>query len=282
MSKNKVTLKPNTSQNVPFTIDVPKTASAGESNGCIVIQDAQQTPVQQGNGITLSFRTALRVAVTIPGKIKKGLSFTNLVVNKLENDTLRLSVGLHNNGNVSLDSSLDVRVKSIFGTTIQKSGGEYPVLANSEAAFNFEVPEAFWGGWYVATAAAKYDPDTASSLGEKGSTRTINSESVRFYVTPKPGAIFIELTALVAVLGAAAFVTFKRLQSNRLRRSSETFEVEKGDTLQSIASEQYVSWKAIVKLNKLKAPYHIEPGQKLLVPASRPKKPKRSSKNYRS
>ncbi len=271
LSKSQVTLKPGTSENVPFTISAPKTASAGESNGCIVIQDAQQTPVQQGNGITLSFRTALRVAVTVPGEITKGLGFTNLVVNQLENDLVRLSAGLKNTGNVSLDANLDVRLKSLFGTTVQKTGGQYPVLANSEAAFNFEVPQSFWGGWYVAEAVASFNPDTASSLGESGSTKTIQSEPVRFFVRPKPAALLIEAMAIMALAGLVAFVVIRKLRTKRMRLSGQSFEVEKGDTIQSIANDQGVSWKAIAKLNRLRPPYHLEPGRVLLVPQGQAK-----------
>jgi LysM repeat protein len=44
--------------------------------------------------------------------------------------------------------------------------------------------------------------------------------------------------------------------------------VEKGDTLQGVAKDFDASWKTIAKLNKLKAPYHIEVGQKLKIPAT--------------
>jgi hypothetical protein len=266
LSKDRVSLQPDSSEDVPFTVNVPATASAGESNGCIVVQDAQQTPVQQGNGITLSFRTALRVAITVPGEITKGLSFTNLVVNKLDNDMLRLSVGLRNTGNVSLDTELDVRVKSIFGTTLQKTGGEYPVLANSEAAFNFEVPQLFWGGLYVAEAVAVFNQDADSSLGETGSTKAIDSQEVRFFVKPKPAALLIELAVLSLVVGLAAFLLIRKANTKRLHARSQTVVVEKGDTIQTIANQFGVSWKTIVKLNKLKPPYHVVPGKRIKVP----------------
>jgi LysM repeat protein len=266
LAKQEVTLKPNSSENVGFVLNVPKTASAGESNGCIVIQDAQQVPVQQGDGITLSFRTALRVAVTVPGKITKGLSFTNLVVTNPQPGTLRMTTGLKNGGNVSLDTNLDVRVKTLFGTTAQRAGGQYPVLANSEASFNFEVPKSFWGGWYMAQAKASFNPDLASSLGEAGSTKTINSQAVRFFIAPKPLALAIELVGLALIAGATLYILRLRRKLRKLHASSKVFVVEKGDTLQSLAEEYHVSWKDIARLNKLKPPYHLKPKDRIKIP----------------
>ena len=66
LSQPTVTIGPKMTQNVPFTIQVPDNASPGEQNGCIALEDAGQTPVNQGNGIALSFRSAIRVAVTVP------------------------------------------------------------------------------------------------------------------------------------------------------------------------------------------------------------------------
>jgi hypothetical protein len=266
LSKSQVTLQPNTNQNVDFTIRAPKNASAGESNGCIVVQDAQQVPVQQGNGITLSFRTALRVAVTIPGEITKGLNFTNLVVSKQQNSVLRLTVGLHNTGNVSLDTNLDVRVKSVLGTTVQKAGGQYPVLANSDAALNFEVSESFWGGWYTAQATGTFNSDPTSSLGEASTSKTIKSTSVRFFVKPKPMAMLIEAILLLLVVGLVVWWIKRRLKNSRLHARSQIFVVEKGDTIQTIANDNNVSWRDIARINRLKPPYHLTPGKRIKVP----------------
>jgi hypothetical protein len=73
LDKDEVTLAPKTSEVVTFTINVPENAIVGESNGCIVIQDKEQTNLSStgSSAITISTRSAIRVLVQIQGDIKK-------------------------------------------------------------------------------------------------------------------------------------------------------------------------------------------------------------------
>lgn len=70
-SQNSVTLDAHQKATVAFTITVPASASVGEQNGCVVLQEVKAPTVQ--GGIGLSFRTAIRVAILVPGEIVKKL-----------------------------------------------------------------------------------------------------------------------------------------------------------------------------------------------------------------
>src|SRR3989339_570136 len=72
LEKSEVTLEPGTSELVPFTITVPKNAGIGEHNGCIVMQEKKEK-ADGKSGVSLSFRTGLRVAITIPGELERKL-----------------------------------------------------------------------------------------------------------------------------------------------------------------------------------------------------------------
>lgn len=269
LAQDKVTLKPNSKQKVGFTLRVPDKAPPGEQNGCIVIQDATSPPVDQGNGIKLSFRSAIRVAVTVPGKITKDLDFTGFSVTKLEDDSLRMSVGLRNNGNVSLDTDVRTKLKTLFGNTVRSAGGEFPVLSESEAKFNFEVDKIFWGGWYKARASAEYNSNTSESIGQGSSNETIYSDETVIFVAPQPLALAVELLILFALLGSIAFFILRRRHYRKLYAKAASYTVKRGDTINSIAKAHKANWKKIAKLNNLKAPYTIEPGSKLKIPASK-------------
>jgi nucleoid-associated protein YgaU len=272
LEKDRVTLGPNSSTIVPFMINAPSTASAGEHNGCIVIQDAEQAPADTGNGIALSFRTAIRVAITIPGEITKELSFTGVSSRRLDNGLIRLSAALKNNGNVSLDSDVHLSIKSFFGQTVRSAGGEFPILARSDAAFNFEVKKPFWGGWYTVVATATYNADKDQSLGQAGEKKTITSTGHRIFVAPEPQALLIELLALALLISALLFATMRKRFHAKALASSKTYKVKAGDTLQTIAKKHNVSWKRIARLNRLRAPYHVEANQELKIPANQRKK----------
>lgn len=266
LAKNEVTVAPNSFQNVSFTVNVPQSASAGESNGCIVVQDAQRSATSENGGITLSFRTAIRVAITIPGEISKNLAFTGLTIKPIENQKLRLSAGLKNNGNVSLDSDLRVVVQTLFGSPLKTAGGVFPVLARSEASFNFEVDEPFWGGWYVVSAAATYNADADKSIGQSGTTQTITSSQATIFVAPHPAAALVMLGVVVAIISTTTAIVLRKRHYTQLHRKATTYTVNHGDTLQTIAQKRNLSWQSIAAINKLKAPYHLEAGQQLKIP----------------
>lgn len=267
LSNDRVTVGPNSTKKVDFKVSVPKDAAPGEQNACIVIQDANSAPVDQGNGINLSFRSAIRVAITIPGEITKGLDFTGFSVEKLNDDRLRMSASLRNNGNVSLDSNVTAKLKTLFGGTVRSAGGDFPVLAGSEAKFNFEVDKVFWGGWYKAQASAEYNSDTSQAIGEGQNNQKIDSKEVIIFVPPQPAALAIEVAVLVVAMSAVAYFLLRRRYYQQLSARSKNYTVKKGDTINSVAKSSGISWKRLAKLNGLKAPYTLKQGDKIKVPS---------------
>lgn len=82
LSKTEVTLDPGTNQIVPFTITVPKNAGVGEHNGCILIQEKKDAPKDEQAGMSLSVRTGIRVAITIPGELQRKLEIAGFSLEK--------------------------------------------------------------------------------------------------------------------------------------------------------------------------------------------------------
>lgn len=273
LNKQSVTLSPSKTETIPFTVSVPKDTPAGEHNACIAIQEANQTPQSAGNGIALSFRSAIRVAITVEGDVKKGLILTSLDTHLGKDDKRIVTVSLKNNGNVSLDTYIDVRIKSIFGTTTRQTGGEYPVLAGSDSELNFETTDPFWGGFYFLDAKASYNDDPKASLGDKN--KAAHERMSRLIVTaPRPLALVIEL-GLVAALLAGLILRRKRRKHTQAWSSQGTIHtVVAGDNIQKIAKMHNQSWKKVARMNGIKAPYNLEEGQriKILPKQSQPKK----------
>jgi hypothetical protein len=265
MDKSQLTIEPHTKQVVDFTLKVPKNATPGEHNGCIVIQDTKQHTTSDSNGIMLSLRSAIRLAVTVPGDIKKGLAFTGLGVQPKDEKKLLLSAALKNNGNVSLDAKLDVKLSYLVGFTATKDGGSFPVLSGSEGRFNFEADRPFWGGWYRLTATAEYNDKPDVSIGEGRPNAAVN-ESTWIFVSPQPVAAAIEgALAVFAVVGTVFFVR-RHLTAKRAAEAGRKHVVEPHDNLHTIAEEAGVPWKLLARVNKLKPPYQLKPGQTLIVP----------------
>lgn len=264
MEKAEVKLAPGEKQVVNFSVNVPKDASPGEHNGCIVMQDTERQRSSEGGGIVLSMRSAIRLAVTVPGDIQKGLVFTGTGVEVRGSQKVLMSVGLRNSGNVSLDSDLDIKLMYAFGPTAVKAGGSYPVLSGSEARFNFEGDRPFWGGWYRLVAEARYNDNPSASIGE-GELNASTGQNAWVFITPAPAAAAVEGAAagLLAV-GAAVYVRRRFVHKTAMNHAAK-HKVQPNENLHTIAEQYNVSWKLLARINKLKPPYQLKPGQLLIV-----------------
>lgn len=270
LDKSSVTLDAGQDETVGFKIQVPDNASVGEHGGCIAMQDANKGDTQTQGGVVLTFRSAIRVAVTIPGDIVKALDVreVSLIRNEQNDKQYTIRPSVVNTGNVSLDTDLKIELATLFGTSIETKNATYPVLPRSPASWNFDFGRPFWGGWYKANVTATYNNNVADSLGEAASGELVSTSKSSGYVfiDPSPLALVIELLVIVG-LAILAALGIRKLQHRRhVRHHWKHYTVQEGDSLQKIAKHYGVSWKKLASSNHVRAPYHLEVGSKLKVP----------------
>jgi preprotein translocase subunit YajC len=260
---------------IPFSLQTPDNASVGEHNGCITIQDAQQNPSRNQNGIVLTFRSAIRVAVTIPGDIVKAISFNGITINQnaTQKQLYTIQPSVVNTGNVSLDTALDIKLKSVFGNTVAEKRATYPVLAASGARWSFDIERPFWGGWYRADATATYNSNLAEGIGQdsSGQKQSTSIQSQYIFIPPSPVAAVIQGVILLVALVGLFFLIHRLMERRVAARHWQIYTVNDGDTIQTIAAAHGVSWRILARVNKLKAPYTISPDSQLKVPAPKTK-----------
>ncbi len=257
LKKEKLELSSNQSETIGFKIEVPNDASPGEHNACIAIQAVEPPQQSQVSGVTLSFRSAIRVAITVPGEFTKGLTFESLSV-KNKGDLLLINEKLRNSGNVSLDTNLQTKLKTLFGTTVNSTGGEFPILAGQTSEFNFELKKPFIGGAYLISSSASYSDDPTTSLGEKGNSSKTVSKSKLIFVAPNPLMIVIYILLLAILVFISYKIISKRKYDKEIKGKIIEHKVKKKDSITSISKEYEADWKTIAKINKLKAPYILE------------------------
>lgn len=214
LAQGQVKLAANSVQVVPFTLTVPTNVKAGEHNGCIVVQDADPATKKEGNGIVLSFRSALRVSVTTPGTLSADLSFVGVKSHDINKTTLGVSPILQNKGNVSANANIDVKLRGIFGLHYPFSsiGGQFPAFPG-QSRFNFELKKPFWGGWYRRDVQATYQkPLPSGELSDN--VTTINAKSVIIFIMPRPLALVVQTATLlvIAALLYGAYRLWRRLR----------------------------------------------------------------------
>lgn len=268
--KTEVTIDSLQSELVPFSIAVPKNASVGEHNGCIIIQektDDDANPDQ--TGIVLSFRTGLRIAILVPGDIERKLEITGFSVEAKDTDFL-MRPKVKNLGNVSIDANVQVRTDYFFGVELAHDGGLYPILRGQESEWNFELKKPFWGGWYKANVTVEYDPDPSAGVGTKsGKPLTVlRTQPIWFFAMPSQNALIIEAAVLLVLLWFLYLFVRSRMRKSWIKKHWVLYEVREGEDINMLAQKFGVSWKLLASANKVQAPYTLRSGQKVKVPPS--------------
>ncbi|MFH0952382.1 MAG: LysM peptidoglycan-binding domain-containing protein [Patescibacteria group bacterium] len=253
-----LTLEGASTVELPFTITVPKTASVGEHNGCILIQEKNN--VQEGeSGINISTRTGLRVAVTIPGNIVRKLEIAGF-------DLLSRSQGgkifhpyVRNAGNVSIDADVKVITKNIFGRTITEHGGQYSIYRDDTSEWNFEFLPTFWGGYYRSTLTVEYDTSLRAGIGvESGENKTLlTGPTVSFFIMPSITGLIIEIAILLLILAILILWWLSWRRKRWIKNNWIDYVVKPGDDIKLLAKKFNVSWKVLAKANRIKPPYTL-------------------------
>lgn len=259
LESNSVVVEPNSTILVPFSITVPQNAGVGEHNGCIAFQTLEAPVDTSVPGIQLSFRSAIRVAITVPGDIEKSLDFRERVVSTSD-DSIIVTERLYNGGNVSLDVDvLSIVDPILFGETATQ-GGIFPILPKQESEFNFSYKKPFWGGFISIKSMAMFDSNVDSSLGlgEPLENSTIESDTLILFVMPQKNAMYVYLLTILAILIIKFILLSRYLSYKKLVKNAVIYRTNPGETINSIANKVGCSWKTIAVLNKLKAPYALD------------------------
>ena len=291
ISKNEVVVPANGNLLVDFSLTMSKDADVGEHDGCIVVQKKDDQGQQTGS-VRVRTRTAIRVAVTVPGDIHREVSISSFDVGQRikESETkyhlsrtispgsvLSTEFGLKNIGNVSADVDTHVYVRDLFGNVVSQNGGQYAVIANTTFGVNYDSDfHPFFGGWYKVKADVAYDK-RAGSFGTANNAQLLRTEGPEITVFFWPSVPLLMSIGLLIVV-AAGFFVWHKMQSRkapaRARKALKQPEqvmwgpyvVQEGDTVEELARQHDVPVSKVAVLNKLQAPYTLEPGQKIYLP----------------
>ncbi len=260
LAKSEVTLAPATNEKVPFTITAPENVGVGEENGCIIVQE-KESNVAQSAGATLSFRTGVRVAITIPGE-----QIRNITLERFDIDTkglepkLLTKIEAKNSGNTSVDADI-----TLSQGDKELAKNTYPVLRGDTATYNIELEKPYWGGFLEYTTTISYDK-SATTLGvDSGEAKEVIKKTIRVFVYPQPPALFA-IAGVFALIVISLYLLIRVWARYRYRRLwTEEYIVGEDEDLESIAEKLGLPWKVMARVNKIRAPYAVEVGQKIRV-----------------
>ena len=200
LEKTEVQLAASQRETIPFTISAPEEIEAGEYNGCIVIKEQKN---EGGTGLSLSTRVGIRVALTIPGELRREIVEPTIVRSIRENGDFIFQISGRNTGNVSVDTTVSLKLRSLAtGVLLLEQGGGYPVYRGKTQQWNFDVKKPFWGGPYVVSTSLSYDPKNG------GEAIVLKAPKIFLFILPHPIALVIEGLVLVALL--CSFILWRR------------------------------------------------------------------------
>lgn len=265
-----ITIPSNSEIIIPFRITVPNNSSVGEHNGCIVVQEIKER-AEGAPGISLTVRSGIRVAITVPGEVKRELKFIGFSLDK-DIGAVSIKTSVENTGNVSIDTQVAVKVKHFFGVLYKEFGGQFPVLRGDTSEFTFKMKKPLLGGVYFAKAVFSYDQSSDAKIGVNTDAKLIKlgSDSFWFVLPPRITGIVVWLVILFALWFIWNFFRYKK-QQKKIIASWPDYLVKEGDTLESVSKMTRLPWRFIVKVNKLKPPYILEKGRALKVPPRKKK-----------
>lgn len=256
LDKSEIKLSPMTNEIIDFSINIPTKIDSGEHNGCILIQEKKDESKKAG--LNLSIRTGIRVLLTLPGEILRELELVSFKVVPNSQGHYFLIPEIKNKGNVSIDANVRVITSTIFGKKYIEHGGVYSILKQDTARWNFELKHPFWGGIFKSKVTVDYNDGKKQVFLEK--------PAITFFVIPTIQALIIIFAAVLPLLIVLILVIIRRRELKVANKTWKLMTVISGDTINSIARKYNISWKKLARVNKIKAPYSLSSGDRLLVP----------------
>ncbi|GAB2474012.1 DUF916 domain-containing protein [Xylanimonas ulmi] len=214
LAEGRVTVPPRASVVVPFVLDVPRDAEPGDHAGGVLAV----SEVAQSQGPAVQIATGTRVYVRVGGPVAPALEASPLRgayagrLGPLTPGRLEVETTLVNSGNIRLDPTAVVRVRSLFGlwtgsVALDDTDEILPGGATTTSGVLTGVPPL---GPYWLTVEATRATSRGQDLSE---TVTMTSPTVLVWAPP-----WTLLTAL-ALLALAVAVGWRNLRRRRRART---------------------------------------------------------------
>lgn len=261
------TLKPGEKKTVTFKINIPENVIPGYYTGGISVQEINNQKFKgeegqkQAFGATVSTRIIHRVYVNIPGEISINGDINNFKFQSLNKSNF-FTLNAENTGNTVLKAEGKI---TLTGGITQKEAFEIPINiaylnAGEKVETKISIPKEFnYYGKFQANLDLKiFSFDPFNNVTTDFKEIHLNTS---FKLIPWDQIFLgLEILALIIIL-IIAFITNKILYIKKC----EPYTVQAGDTINNLAKKHNMSWRKLARINKLKAPYELTPGQSILV-----------------
>ena len=265
-------IKPGEKIDVPFTVTLPKELSPGQYFGGLIAETAASTPECKncGTSVNINTRIGSRIYLTVPGETKEDIQWLDFSAGNRLGNQIYLQFKFQNKGNISYEPNAVIELfdsKNQRIASFNKSLGIIMPNKNSEPTVTLDNTNLSFGR-YTVKATINFTPRFQTIL--KSKNLSMNKIATVWFL---PWGYI--LTIIFILIAGVSIYLFYQVQIDKLRAISTTYSVGPGETILSISEKFKMNWRILARVNKLKAPYHLDEGEKILVPNLNDKKKKK-------
>lgn len=267
-----IKVKAKSTRIVKFVFSVPKDAEVGEHTGGILIQKVEPEKSAENGGITLTTRVGIRVYETVPGVIVKDLVIKEFKIAKLfeeldfkkmfskdkKPEEFMITTRIENKGNVSVDFSESILITDdLFNKSEERvTDRKFQVQREDIYTSNYTWRNPRFGKFSFVNNITYADG--------KNEAKLLTTDKVTIWMVPWREIIIASIIMFVTITPT---VIVRKIRKKKFSGNGwDEYIVQHGDTLDTISLKFNISWKHFAKTNKIKPPYTLKAGQKVLVP----------------
>lgn len=264
LEKNEVTVEPNQTVEVGFSIKIPEQISPGEYFGSIIKEDLN-TPDCTGSScgnIQIKTRTGNRIYLTVPGELKPDIRLSGFSSKPSGENTI-FKFTFVNKGNVSFQPQATINIYNFWGKKVDSLTN---ILGQSLPGTTIE-PQLAWNhngkfGQFKVQVEINYLQDNLGLFNSMHGTPLNEMTDLKIIIVPW-NFIFI-ISSLLLLSGLTLFARRKYYQ--RILSGCTDYLVDEDENIMDLSEKNNLSWKTIARLNHLKPPYILHKGQSLKIP----------------
>lgn len=272
-------IPPKEEVTLPFTIQIPKNATPGNFAGGIAVEatplNDTQTFIQNGDGelekveetksqVKVTSRFITKIFINIPGEKKTAIEWTGFNY-FAKNNGYRPSFtfSFKNTGNTIVTANPVIRLSGF--PPLETTELKLPTITLQPGAEISKIEER----WNSQPSIGIYSAKTTVTFSEFdiAANQNINPwELSRAIPLINLTPWYIIAIIILIILGTIALIAWNIIQKKIYLKNCYIYTVREGETLIDIANDHHGDWKKIIRTNKLKPPFALQKGQKLLVP----------------
>ena len=267
LSKDRVFVEAGGTTKVPFTVTVPKDVEMGETAGAIMMEKVDPKSLQKArqmlnSGVRLSLRTGVRIYNIVQGEIKEEIKIKDSFFQEKiasgwkKGPVYFFSQHVENRGTISTKAKFIVKVKDLWRDEIiydtREDPGEFLISPEDTFEYNQDLQLPKFGKFEVSSEVYMED--------RTGGETFIGTQNQLIFVLPKKEIIAGLLVIIIFVI----LVIWRRWKYSG--KGWVDYTVKTGDTIVSVADKAGVDWEFLARVNRLKSPYALRKGEKIIIP----------------